>query len=73
MELPLTDDRLAKCKPFTSSIYPTIYSALLDAHIMVGNFVSVILPEGDHIIGQLIDVCLLEDVPTLEVGMRDGD
>ena len=73
MEFLLTDDHLEKCKQFTSPIYPTIYSALLDAHIMFGNFVYVILPEGDHVFGRLIDVRLFEDVSISEVGMRDRD
>ena len=40
---------------------------------MVGDFVVVCLPEGEHILGRLIDVSLLEDVPVPEVGTKDVD
>ena len=73
MEFPLTKDRLAKCNPITSPVYPTIYCELLESHIMVGDFISISLPEGQHVIGRLINVCLLEDIPIAEVGTRDID
>ena len=73
MEFPLTKDRLAKCNPITSPVYLTMYCKLLESHIMVGDFIFVSLPEGQHVIGRLINVCLLEDIPIAEVGTRDID
>ena len=40
---------------------------------MVGDFISISLYEGQHVIGRLIDVCLLEDIPIAEVCTRDID
>ena len=73
MEFPLTDARLDLCDPISCSLYPAIYSEILDAHIMVGDFISVCLPEGEHVIGRLIDVSLLENVPVAEVGSGLSD
>ena len=68
MESPLTDACLNLCNPISCLLYPTIYSDLLDAHTMVGYFISVCLLEGERVIGRLIDVLLLENDPVAEVG-----
>ena len=73
MEFPLTDACLDLCDPISCLLYPAIYSEILDAHIMVGDFISVCLPEGKHVIGRLIDVSLLENVPVAEVGSGLSD
>ena len=68
MEFTLTDACLNLCNPISCSLYPTIYLELLDAHIMVEDFISMCLPEGECVIGRLIDVLLLENDPVAEVG-----
>lgn len=74
MEFLLTDARLERCNPMGFSPYcATMYSELLDSYVMVGDFISVCLPEGEKVIGRLIDVSLLDNIPISEVGTRDSD
>ena len=40
---------------------------------MIGDFISVCLLEGERVIGRLIDILLLENVPVAEVSSEDTD
>ena len=73
MEFPLTSERLERCNPMSISLYTTMYSEILDAHIMVGDFVQVCLPAGNDVIGRLINISGLDDIPVTEIGTGNAN